>query len=354
MNESTLQGDSVDITNVDTAAQALLARREQQAPVVSDETTDNEPTEEQATDEEAEQPEITGETDESDAPDEDEETRFETLRDLAEATGMDQDEFLKSIKATVKVQGDQSEVNLSDLIKGYQLQSDYTRKNEAFLNQKKEWEANQAKAQAELNAELQKAGHAFKIAQDQLTHEFHAINWDQLQKDDPQDYLIKRQQFGERQAQIDTAINEATQNAQAVMQQQQQQREAKRSEYLQKENDLLLQAIPEWKEAEARAKGVEKVAVYLTNNGFSTEEVATIGDHRIVLMAHKAMNNDRMAKDTDVALKKVKKAPKLVKPNARQSPDQGRKTRINKLKTKAFQTGRAEDIAAALLAKRSK
>jgi hypothetical protein len=357
MQESTQPGDSVEITDVDTAAQALLARFEQHGkPAVSDEQSTEQAEEAEA--EEVEAVEADGEeiteSEETDATDEEAEARFETLSELAEAAGMDQEEFLKNIRATVKVQGEQGEVTLSELIKGYQLESDYTRKNEAFLNQKKEWESQQEQARAELTAEFQKAGAAFRVAQNELTRDFNAINWDQLLESDSQQYLIKRQQFGERQASLDAQIQQATQQAQAYAEKQQQEQAQMSQQQLQKEEELLISALPSWSNVETRKAESAKVGEYLMNQGFNAEEVGNITDHRLIVLAQKAMQSDKVAGDTDVALKKVKKAPKLIKPNARQTPNQAKAARTAKLMQKAKATGRPEDIAAALISRRSK
>lgn len=359
MNESTLQGDSVEVTNVDTAAQALLSRYEQtasdeQSTIEAEQTeekTDVEQAELEAKpegEEEAQTESSDSESETTDAIDEEAEASFSTIAELAEATGLDIEEFKNSINVTTKVQGEEKQVNLTDLIKGYQLESDYTRKNEAFLTEQKQWEDNRNQAQTELNAEMQKAGYAFKMAQDQLTHEFNAINWGELEKSNPSDFLIQRQKFGERQAQIDQAINVATQNAQNVMNKQEEDKEANNQKYLQSQDELLLKALPDWSEPAIRKEQSEKVAEFLASSGFTPDEISNIRDHRVILMARKAMKGGEMTTDIDLTKKRVKKAPKLVKPNARQNVNQNTQ-RQAKLMKKVKQTGKVDDVANALL-----
>ena len=347
--ESTPTGDSVEVTDVDTAAQALLARRAESDETIPQETDETESESVEQTEELEAEPE----SEETDAIEEEAEARFETLSELAEATDMDLEDFLKTVKAKVKVQGEESEVTLAEAIKGYQLESDYTRKNEAFLNQQKEWEQQREQTQAELNAELQKAGHAFNLAQQQLTHEYSAIDWGKLQADDPSQYVIKRQEFGERQAQLNQAINQATQNAQAVMEKQDAEKEVRHTEYVQQQDELLLKAIPEWSDQSVRNEQSAKVSEFLLSSGFTPEELASLSDHRIILMARKAMNGDKVSTEAEVAKKKVVKAPKLVKPNARQDVNQSKAAITKKLVKKAKATGRTEDFAAVLASRRS-
>lgn len=345
MQESTQTGDSA--MSVDDAAAKLMARydakAEPQEPEEAEETIEEEVTDEVETESESE---------EVDAEEAEAET-FQSLEELAEATGMEFEDFLKTIKAKTKVKGEEAEVSLADVIKGYQLESDYTRKNEAFLNQQREWEQQRQREQAELQQHLQRTGQAFRMAQEQLTHEFNAIDWKSLEKDDPQAYLLKRQQFGERQAQIDHAINQATQNAQMVMQKQRQQQQQQLDAYTKQQDELLVKALPSWNKPEVRKAESEKVAQFLMDSGYSAEEVGNIRDHRVILMAVNAMKGSKVATEADIAEKKVKQAPKLVKSGARQSVNQAKATQTAKLVKKAKQTGRTEDIAAALLSRRS-
>ncbi len=354
MQESTPTGDSASLT-VDQAAEALLSRY--------DEAESNESTEEpresleaieaETTETEAElesDADVTEISEETDANADEAEASFSTINELAEATGMEVDDFMKSINLTTKVNGEEKEVNLADLKKGYQLESDYTKKNEAFLSEQKEWAAQHEASQTKLNQELERTGHAFRLAQEQLTHEFNAINWKQLEADDPSGYLLQRQKFGERQAQVDQAINNATQHANQIVQQQKAEKAEKDAKYLQDQDALLLSAIPSWSDQTVRSKEAKKVAEFLSQNGFTHDEVSNLKDHRVILMARKAMTGDKAVTDVDIAKKKVKSVPKLVKPNARQNVNQNTQ-RINKQQAAFKKSGKVDDLAKLLIAR---
>ena len=353
--EATPNGASIVVTNVESAAEALMNRHQAVADSDEPSTPEADPIEdiEQAEPESEVESEIEGTTEESETTDaelEPEEASFKTVTELAEATGMDVDDFLKSINITTKVNGETTDVTLADLKKGYQLESDYTRKNEAFLNEQKNWETQRNDTQAKLNDELQRAGYAFKMAQDQLTHEFNAINWEQLQKDDSSEYLLQRQKFGERQALMEQAVNNASRNAQNVMQNQQQQNNAMQEKQLQQQDELLLKAIPEWSDADVRKKQSAEVGEFLIKSGYSPDEVGRVTDHRVILMARHAMKGVNNVTNVDLAKKKVKKVPKLVKPNARQQVNQNTQA-INKQRGRFKKTGRVDDLAELLIAR---
>lgn len=351
MDTATQETGAVEVTDVDSAAAALMQRYQSHNVEPQAEAEEVEAAEEETEEvEESDEPEEAQE-DEADATEEDTGT-FSNVIELAEAAGMDLEEFLSTIKMPTKVDGEEAEISLADLRKGYQLESSVTRKSMELAEQQKSFNEKQAQAQAAIQSQFEQTGYLLKQAQDELTQEFNAINWEQLQKEDPQDYLIQRQRFGERQARIDHTINEATRRAQMHMQQQQQQAQAQREQYLAQQDELLTKALPEWKKPEVRKAETQKVAEFLTENGFKPEEVANISDHRFIVLAHKAMNGKQVSKDVDLALKKVKKTPKLVKANARQNPSETAKRRTDKLKAKAFKSGRTEDLAAVLLSRR--
>ena len=362
MSESTQKGDSVKVTNVDSATEALLARYEtEEAEQITEETPDNstevdtqedqdEVTEQLDKDAKEVESEETDAIDSEQSEDEQAEDSFHTVSELAEAVGMKVEDFLDNIKMTSKVNGEDTELSLAEFKKGYQLEADYTRKNTALIEDKRVFDEQQVKAQTELSTELEKAGMAFRYAQEQITHEFHAINWTELQKSDPSQYLIKRQEFGERQARMDQAINTASQQAQELVDKQKTEKEQKDTEFLQKEHEMLLSKIPDWSDVKVRESESKQVSDVLSGFGYSAEELHKVNDHRLILMAKQIMSGVKAGNDIDIAKKKLKKAPKLLKPNARQNVNQNAK-RQNSLMQKVKKTGKLSDVAAALEAR---
>jgi len=279
---------------------------------------------------------------------EDEEEKFTHVAELAEAAGMELEDFLSSINLTTKVNGQSNDVSLSDLRKGFQLEKDYTRKSQEFAEQRKSFEQETEAARAQLQAEMQKAGQAFAMAQSQLTHDFNSIDWNELQREDPTQFMLKRQQFGERQAQVNLAIEQATQNAQAQQDKQQQEAKAKHGEYLQQQNELLLTAIPDWSDPGKRESGAKEVADYLSSVGFQPDEIGAMSDHRYILLAREAMKGRSVTSDADIAKKKVKAAPKLLKPNAK-SQVNANQQRQQKLRNRLRKTGDVDAFSQLLL-----
>ena len=350
---------AIEVNDVDSAAAELSRRREVQAEPASNES-EVEAVEAEALDisddnadiEATDDPEVENEEADEDAQVEEAAPSFETISELAEAVDMPIEDFLAQIKVTAKVDGKESQVTLADLQKGYQTEAHNTRNSMALAEQRKQFEQFQTEAKTQLQAEMQKAGSAFQMAQSQITSEFNSIDWNGLQQSDPQQYLLKRQQFGERQAQINQQIERATNQAQAYQNQQAEASEQAKQSYLEQQGEALNKAIPSWSDAKVRADESAQVTEYLGGLGFQAEEIGNITDHRIILLARQAMAAGKEVTSIDIAKKKVKTAPRLVKGNARQNVNSAHK-KVAALTKRAKQTGSVDDIASALLARRN-
>ncbi len=357
MNSPTQLGGGLD---TDETAKLLLNRRQ------SEEVTDEEAVEE-TEGEVLDQPEPEGEDDQESEDDDSEETQeeeqeedaeqdevasFENISELAEALGLSEDDFLSSIKTRTKVDGEESEVTLADLTKGYQLEANFTRKNQAFIEEKHEFEKERDEARTKLNTDLEQTGRYFQLAQQQLTHEYNAIDWNALQQSDPAQWSIQRQKFSDRQAQINHTIDQATQTAQAAVDKQKQEQEQKDIEFAQKEQELLLAAVPEWQNDAVRAKADVDLSTFLGGMGFTDSDLPTFTDHRFILLARQAMSATQQATQVELAKKKIKKLPKFVKPSARQDKGAAKAKNISSLRNKAIKSGKTTDLQQLLLAKR--
>jgi hypothetical protein len=110
--------------------------------------------------------------------------------------------------------------------------------------------------------------------------------------------------------------------------------------------------VPEWKDAEVAKKEKQEIAAFLLDQGFTKEDLAAASDHRMILMARKAMLFDKGQDKTAIAQKKVLTIPKVLKAGATKSPAQINAANLAALAAKAKRTGSIEDAQALLRAKR--
>ena len=118
---------------------------------------------------------------------------------------------------------------------------------------------------------------------------------------------------------------------------------------LKHENEMLVEAVPEWQDKELALKEKTKLAEYAIGMGFEKENVDQLIDHRLVLLLRKAAAFDSMDETREVVKEKVKKKAKTLKPGQpRRKPSSARKkTRAAKAqRDKLRKSGHVDDAAA--------
>lgn len=221
---------------------------------------------------------------------------------------------------TVKVDGEEFTVPLSELISGYQRQADYTRKTSSLAEERRKL-ADDAKAKAEAHA--QEVGRLAQFAQlvmasDPVLAEAQSIDWAKLAQDDPIAYTQKSGAVQQRMAAI-----------QAIMAEHQRVSEERNRSRLAEEMEKATKVIPELGSDDAEKVKATKTAFrkYLNDTGFNDQEIAGIADHRILVVVNDAMQYRKLLAEKKAAeAKKVAAAPKIVKPNSAARSEGGAKT----------------------------
>lgn len=247
---------------------------------------------------------------------EDEGESISSLSELIEHYELDPD-WAQSLKVSVKVDGQPAEATLADLVKSYQIgEAAERRLEEAKSKAKAQTQELADKAQA-LESQYAVAAELVKGAERLLDQDTKSIDWARLREEDPAEYSAKRSEVAERRASIEQMKKNAVESYQNSAGERQQQFQAQLVERRQTEESALLEKHPEWKDADKAKDEKSKLAQYLMNEGFSKPEVANALDHRLILMARKAMLYDQAQSKTSAAKKKVAKVPKVMKPGAK-------------------------------------
>ena len=208
---------------------------------------------------------------------------------------------------TIKVDGKEVQVTLDELKSGYQRQADYTKKTMEVSEQRKTAEAEIAQVRQEREAYAQKLQEADVLLRSQLSEQQN-INWQELLESDPVEYLKQQHLFQQRQAALQRTHQEYQQLSQLTQAEQAKARDA----FIQSQQAELLAKVPEWKD-EAKAKaGKAALREYLATEGFNNDELASLADHRQVILARKAMLYDQVMSKAQAAAKKVENLPQKV------------------------------------------
>jgi hypothetical protein len=196
---------------------------------------------------------------------------------------------------TVKVNGEERQVPLSEALAGYSRLEDYKAKTAEVAQKSRELEAKATNIEADVKAhyadQLEQATNAFAEF-DPVLVEARKINWDQLKATDPAAYVqasdAVNQRLGllqEMQQKVATVRQEAQQTQQAREQQE-------RAQRFDLAADKIVEAMPELAD-EAKFQSFATDAIgYLKGEGFDGNEIAEVLDHRVLTLADKARRWD--------------------------------------------------------------
>jgi hypothetical protein len=192
---------------------------------------------------------------------------------------------------TVKVNGEEREVPLSELLGGYSRTEDYKAKTAAVAEERRAVEAERASLDATLKAQyanqLEEATNLFAQF-DPVLSEARNINWEALKAQDPAAYVAAQDAVNERIAAIQRMNAQVEQMRGETQQHQQQAIERERAERFDRAAEEIVKLRPELAdEAKFRAFAGETVE-FLKGIGFTGEEIVDALDHRVLALADKA------------------------------------------------------------------
>ena len=186
----------------------------------------------------------------------------------------------------VKVDGEEVEVTLEELQKGYSRTQDYTRKTQALAEQRKA-------AEAELETVRQERAYYAQMVQaleKQLSQAEPEPDWDRLYQENPTEWVRQRELWRDKQDKL-RAVQAENQRLSAM--QQQEQAKAMQAR-LKEEAQKLVDAVPEWKDSKKAAEERGKLLEAAKRVGFSEDDLAGISDHRAIIVLRKAALYDEL------------------------------------------------------------
>ena len=238
----------------------------------------------------------------------------------------------------VKAAGEEREVTLDELIKSYQLGTDYTSKTQALAEQRKAVEAEKAAVEQAKQLRDQYA-QRLELIEKVLTEQNKAEDLDALKETDPIGYAVKVAEQAQREKQLAAVNAERTRLAQ----QQQSEHQQKLQELLVQESEKVSKAIPDW-HSEKGEDVRRDIRTYAKATGYTDQELSQAYDSRAVITLWKASQYDKLVAGKPEVTKKVAEAPRMMKPGTAKvsNPDSDAlKAQTNKLR----KTGRVRDAA---------
>lgn len=238
----------------------------------------------------------------------------------------------------VKVDGEEAEVSLDELLNGYQRDADYRRKTQTLADERRQIEAEKTR-QKEITERL------ISEHQKLVGNETKEPDWVQLAKEDPIGYIQQRAEWDANKALRDRA----RQTAEQLVNEQ-------RIEIAKAEAEKLRLAVPEWSDPSAFKTAYDGILKGAAESyGFDAQEVASVLDHRTLLVLKDAIAYRALKAAKPAVDKKVASAPKsVVKPGSPAEKSELKSQEIKSLAAKALRSGSDADFVALLQAKRKK
>ena len=241
---------------------------------------------------------------------------------------------------TVKAAGEEKEVSLDELVKSYQLGTDYTKKTQEIAEQRKVVEQ---ESKAIIEARQLRANYSQRLQE--LESVLNQTNESPeelaaLRENDPIGYAVKVAEQTEKKEQLATVQAEQAR----IAQQQQADQAQQMQRYVEQETIKLAESLPEFSDKKKSEQIKVDIRNYGKKVGFTDQELSQVYDSRHVLVLHKAAQYDKLMSNKAGVKKKVAKAPKTVKGGAKvtQNVTDVQKKQVKRLQ----QTGSARDAAA--------
>jgi hypothetical protein len=232
---------------------------------------------------------------------------------------------------TVRVDGEEVQVSIDELLSGYSRTQDYTRKTMALADQRKSLETELEQIRSE-RAQLTQV-----LEQIDVQDQEQEPNWDALYQQDPQQWLIQREVWRERQERKRALVEEK----QRLLQAQEADKQRIVAQFVEQERGRLAEVLPQWRDEKVAKAEKAKVADYAKRIGFTDQEIAQFYDHRAVTTLYKAMKFDELQSGKPKA---KKQATPVAKAGAATTTPKGRDA-YRKSQQRLAKTGKVADAA---------
>jgi len=248
-----------------------------------------------------------------------------------------EEEEQQEARYKILVNGQEEEVSLDEMLKGYQRQSDYTRKTQALAEERKQ-------NQQLVNEYSQRLAQVSQLAEQlQANPEIPEpnINWDKLYHEDPVEWTVQRQLYNDRQQ----LRAQRHQQLDVVKQEQQKLQQQQFASHLEEQRQRLLQLVPEWQDAEVAKSEKSAIREFAKQQyGMTENDVNQAFDARLVSMLRDAyLFRTGQAKAQEAVRPKAEKATRT---QGRSFKPENENTRLRKANTQLRKTGTVEDAEA--------
>tara|TARA_R100000353_G_scaffold73203_1_gene55957 strand:+ start:6415 stop:7401 length:987 start_codon:yes stop_codon:yes gene_type:complete len=289
-----------------------------------------------------EQPEVQQETEQPIEEVAQEETQESTalIDEAVEENEITEQEVEQPQTYRVKVQGEEVDVTLDELQKGYSRQADYVRKTQKLAEQRKEVE-NELSQLQKFSEKSAQYDEGLRQIEELLSQPDNQEDLQKLKQTNPQAYAIKLAERSEREQQKAKVQAERAK----VQQEQQQLQQQQIQKHLKRETDILNEVLPEMKNPKTKQNIMQEIMKGAKKLNYTNEELSNVYDHRNVLTLLYASRYLALKDSQPEVFKKMKSAPKIMKAGVAKATSQTQSDKIKRAKTQLKRSGKVRDAS---------
>jgi hypothetical protein len=277
-----------------------------------------------------------------------------TTDDLSALLGVDASMFAADEDGNVviktKIDGKEGSAKLNDILAAYQLRGHVDNQSREVAEKKKALDAQAAEFQQRAVEKLQEVDDIASLAHQELMREFQAVNWQELRQYEPAEYAAKLADFQMRQGNLNAALQKVQLERQRIAEQNQTQEQA----LLAAEAAKMRAQIPGWSDDVVAAKEWAELEAHVQKDlaawGEQPEGLNVVKKAFHINLLRKAMLYDKMMESKAGVEKKVRIAPKLVKPGQAASAQDGKTREFTNLRSIIKKSGGKQGIREFLIA----
>jgi hypothetical protein len=245
------------------------------------------------------------------------------------------------------VNGQEVEVTLDELRKGYSRQQDYTQKTEKLSQDRKNVDQlkNDFTRQSE-EAKIKRDQYEkqLQVLSEQIKFSEQKVDLDSLYEDDPAEYVRAKAEQDRRKDVLELAKKEQ----EKIKAEKQEEYNRTYSNYLEQQRELLVQKLPIYANKEKGPEFVKNLTNFAKEIGYSDQEISQLVDHRAVMMLANAYRYDKLKK-ANLSNKKVTKVSKVISSSGYKVQDDSDVVRSMNLKKATLKkTGKVQDAVSIL------
>lgn len=269
------------------------------------------------------------------------------ISDLAEYLGIE--ESLLDVDADghvifkTNIGGKEGTAKLTDFVKSYQVQGHADAQMRQAAEERKAIAQQRAEFEAHAQSEAQRIEQMAQVANHLLMNDFANINWQELAQTDPASYVVLKEQYQSRQTQVNHLMNAAKQQKKEA----DYSRQVNYQQNLQKAAERIAADVEGWQPGNEVDLNLNKFA---HENGFENTQAIMAEYPQAAKILWEAQQYRLGKQSASVAEKKVRTAPKLIKPGQSVTSTQRKDENVRGLKDQIRNSGGKKGIEELLMA----